>query len=147
MDYQKLAEELLENMPKLSKIPTQKNADRFIRGEMLALDYLYHHGAATPGEISAEMDISTARTAKLVAVLEAKGFITRMPDSEDKRKICVMLTDAGAAHIESHKQHVLASASAMLSDLGEKDAAEYVRITKRIIENAASRAESEKNNR
>lgn len=32
----------------------------------------------------------------------------------------------------------------MLKDLGEKDAVEYVRITKRIIENAASKPNAPK---
>lgn len=139
MDYQELARELLESMPKLSKAPMQKNADRFVRGEMPALIFLSHHGAASPGEISGELNISTARTAKLLAALASKGFITRAPDGKDKRKICVKLTDAGASHIEAHKAHVLDSVSEVLKNLGEKDAVEYVRITKRIIENAASK--------
>jgi len=145
MDYQKLAEELLESMPKLSKVPMQKNTDRFVRGEMPALIYLSHHGAASPGEISIEMKISTARTAKLLTVLAAKGFITRVPDGKDKRKICVKLTSAGISHIEAHRAHVLASVCTMLRALGEKDAAEYVRIMKRIIENASSNAKSTEN--
>lgn len=54
------------------------------------------------------------------------------------------LTDTGSSHIEAHKAHVLESASEMLKDLGEKDAVEYVRITKRIIENAASKPNAPK---
>ena len=143
-DYQELARELLENMPKFSKAPMQKNADRFVRGEMPALVFLSYHSAASPGEISDELNISTARTAKLLATLASKGFITRVPDDKDKRKICVKLTDAGSFHIEAHKTHVLESASEMLKDLGEKDAVEYVRITKRIVENAASKPNAPK---
>lgn len=146
MDYQKLAEELLESMSKLSKFPMQKNAERFVRGEMLALTYLSHHDALSPGEISAEMNISTARTAKLLDSLGAKGLIIRAPDCGDKRKIRVKLTDAGASHIEAYKAHVLSSVCSVLQGLGEKDAEEYVRIMKRIIDNTASKSENTENN-
>lgn len=54
MDYQELAWELLESMPKLSKTLIQKNADRFARGEMSTLVFLSCHDAASPGEISGE---------------------------------------------------------------------------------------------
>lgn len=66
------------------------------------------------------------------------------PDDKDKRKICVKLTDAGSSYIEAHKAYVLKSASEMLKGLGEKDAGEYVRITKRIVENAASKPNAPK---
>ena len=75
MDYECLAEEFLENLKQMLQIPMRKNTDRFVRGEMFVLDYLSKNGAVTPGQISSEMNVSTARMAKLLATLESKGLI------------------------------------------------------------------------
>ena len=64
MDYEKLAAEFMDILPKLLQIPMQKDADRLVRGEMFALRYLFEEGPQTPGKISEKMNISTARTAK-----------------------------------------------------------------------------------
>ncbi len=139
MEYEKLAAEFLDILPKLLQIPMRKNADRQVRGEMFALDYLAEAGPQTPGKISAKMNVSTARTAKLLSVLEAKGFIVRVPDKEDKRKVCVTLSDKGARHIAVRRKLFLKAAADALEALGEQDAVEYVRITKRILENASEK--------
>lgn len=136
MDYEKLAAEFMDILPKLLQIPMQKDADRLVRGEMFALRYLFEEGPQTPGKISEKMNISTARTAKLLAVLEAKGFLVRVPDGADKRKSRVTLTEKGVRHIAAHRKLFLRMVTDMMKALGEHDALEYVRITRRVLENA-----------
>lgn len=141
MDYEKLAAEFMDILPKLLQIPMQKDADRLVRGEMFALRYLFEEGSQTPGKISEKMNISTARTAKLLAVLEAKGFLVRVPDGADRRKSRVTLTEKGARHIAAHRKLFLRAVADMMEALGEHDALEYVRITRRVLENAAGKEE------
>lgn len=145
MDYECLAEEFLENLKQMLQIPMRKNTDRFVRGEMFVLDYLSKNGAVTPGQISSEMNVSTARTAKLLATLELKGLIVRTQDGSDKRKRGVTLTQKGASYLGEHKSFVLATVAAALSSLGERDAMEYVRITKKLLDCITEETRTEEN--
>lgn len=135
MDYTELAAELLKKMQMLRKAKPQKNINEALQGESFALLYIALHGGdVLPGEISNEMEVSSARVATALNNLENKGLITRRIDKSDRRKILVSLTQEGKEIALKHHQEVLENAAKMLHLLGEHDAKEYVRITGRLAE-------------
>ena len=143
MDYRDLAAGLLSQLPELHRARPQKDIDEALRGEAFVLHFIASRGGdVLPGEISHEMDVSSARVAAALNRLEDKGFITRRIAQNDRRKILVSVTEEGKAESETHQRAVLEIAAGMLSRLGEYDAREYVRITGKLVQ-IISKAEQE----
>ena len=141
MEFQLLARDFLHQMYQLRRVRPQRQISEAMRGEAFILQYIDEQGGnVQPSEISEAMDTSTARVAAALKHLENNGFITRMPDREDRRRVFVGLTPAGVLRAEQHRQIILENAAKMLRLLGEQDAAEYVRITGRLAHIALSRS-------
>lgn len=66
--------------------------------------------------------------------LEAKGWIVRTPDAADVRRVDVVLTEDGAACIRERLGAVLDEVSVLLSALSPEEAAEYVRLQRKLLE-------------
>ncbi|MCL2025138.1 MAG: MarR family transcriptional regulator [Coriobacteriia bacterium] len=94
----------------------------------------HYGGAVTPGQIGDVMNVSSARIAQTLNSIEKKGLITREIDVNDRRKVLVTLTPAGAKAAEEHLRTITELATKMLTLLGEEDAKEYVRITGKLAD-------------
>lgn len=136
MDYQKIAEELLEIRAEQLKIPANQQMSRLVKGELFVLNYLStHNKVAFPKELSREMAVSTARIAVILNHMEEKGWIIRTEDTEDNRQTIVTLTDSGCTEIERNRREVIESVVKMLELIGADDARELVRIQRKIVNN------------
>ena len=134
MDYTALALVLDEAYAKMRlKPPKNKYADLTHGGEMFALHIIVTFGApVSPGELSLECGVSTARIATALKSLEGKGFILRETDTEDRRRTLVTATELGreiSGRFEALRRTTLED---MLRELGEHDANEYVRLMGRV---------------
>lgn len=140
MDYSELATELLQKMFQLHKAQPQKRIAESMQGEVFMLHYIAQHEEdVLPGEISSEMDISSARVAAALNSLESKGLITRRIDPGDRRRILVRLTGEGLEVTRARHRAVIEQTAGMLGLLGECDAREYVRIMGRLADIIATR--------
>ena len=129
MDYTNLSEKLLRTAFRFYKTGSQKQLSRAVQGETFALQFTaQHNDAAAPGDIENEMSVRSAGTAAVLSCLENRGFISRQIDSADRRRTILRLTEAGEERPAEETDKMLDAASEMLEYLGEKDAAEYVRI-------------------
>ena len=125
MDYSVLAAELLSFRTALHHLPAVRRLDEMSGGEYFVLHFLLRHGGtAGPSE----------RIAALLKHLEAKGWIVRTPDADDERRVDVVLTEAGAACIRERLSAVLDEVSGLLSALSPEEAAEYVRLQRKLLE-------------
>jgi DNA-binding MarR family transcriptional regulator len=88
----------------------------------------------SPGEISNEMGVSTARIAATLNSLEKKGFITRKIDTSNRRHIIVESTELGKEWATKNYNKAIVGCANMLKLLGEHDAQEFVRILGRFAE-------------
>ena len=134
MDYSALSKELIRHMMRISAIPMQKHMDRFVCGEMFVLLQLNRAPGSLPSELAKSSGTSTAHIAKILRNLQAKGEITRQPDPDDRRRVTVLLTDAGLERIHRATEHMLGEINKLMDHLGESDAQELVRIIGRIAE-------------
>jgi DNA-binding MarR family transcriptional regulator len=105
-----------------------------IKGENLILLLLEKNNGMQPGEICSIMSISTARIAAALNNLEEKGLVYRELDKNDRRRICVFLTDKGKTAVYEKKERTFSFYKKMFEQLGEQDANDYVRITKKIAQ-------------
>ena len=135
MDYTALTLELFEEVHKLQRSKFRQKVFDPMQGETYILKKIAHHdGDILPGEISSEMNVSSARIATALNSLEGKGLITRRIDPSDRRRILVSLTPEGKAASDEHHRAVIAQAAKMLSLLGEHDAREFLRIIRKLSE-------------
>ncbi|MDI3423602.1 MarR family winged helix-turn-helix transcriptional regulator [Streptomyces luteolus] len=57
--------------------------------DLYALNILQLTGAMTPGELSARTGLTTGPTTRLIDRLEHAGYVRRVPDPGDRRKVTV----------------------------------------------------------
>ena len=133
MDAEAMAMKLLRLMEALPRRAPQNWLGEFSRGELFLLNYLYANGGtAWPTILSDAMQTSTARIAAALNSLERKGWIRREPDLGDHRRKVVHLTEEGSKYIEGCRSKVLRNVTKLLTELGDEDASEYLRITQRM---------------
>jgi MarR family 2-MHQ and catechol resistance regulon transcriptional repressor len=66
--------------------------------EISALAVLVHGGRATIGELSKIEEVRSPSMTRLVQKLEARGFVHRLSDAEDRRLQWIEATPAGREH-------------------------------------------------
>lgn len=134
MDYRKMAIDLFQCMKIMRQGPA-KRINEMSQGEMAMLGFLsFEKEETTPTELSEQFNLSTARVANTLNSLEKKGYVQRIHDLNDRRKVIVRATELGLKISIDRYEEALVSAEQLLQSLGEKDASEYIRIMKRINE-------------
>lgn len=134
MNQSDLASEFLRKMVHWIRLNGPRKVRDLSRGELFVLQLLYKKRELPAGELSAAMEISTARVATLLNSMERKGWVERLPDPQDRRKIRVRLTEAGEAVAAREKHRIHAYTEKVLAELGEADAREFLRILDRLID-------------
>ena len=88
-------------------------------GEWQVMANLFHGGepfCSSPGELSADLDLSSGAMTNRLDRLEARGFVRRHPDPNDRRGVQVELTPEGrnawaaTANTQGRKEALIASA-------------------------------------
>lgn len=131
MDYEQLSRESLRLIRSIDRCTHSKRSG--IGGEVFVLDLLSAQDAPyAPGKIAEMMQVSTARVAALLRSLEAKGFLVRSRQREDKRRIGVSLTKEGEAFLQRQKEKLEKNCATLFCSLGPKDACELVRLLARV---------------
>ena len=74
-----------------------------------------------------------ARVSALLRHLEEKKLIKKEHSDKDERRVSVLLTDEGRRFISEKIEAAEEKLSEILKKMGEKDAAEYVRLRKKIL--------------
>ena len=110
------------------------------KGELFILKYLMAKDSpALPSEISDALHLSTARISAALGALQKKGQITREIDPTNRRNILVSLTAEGRRRIEIFIKQMRGNLMAVLEEMGEEDAKEFVRLMGRFSEIAERR--------
>ena len=135
MRYTDMAKELLKSMILANKSQSFTKLSKAIHGELFALHMVaLHDGDISPGEISKIAGTSPARIAAELNSLEHKGLITREIDPNNRRRILVYLTPEGKKREVEHHREAQQVAAGLLSQLGEQDACEYIRLIRKLGE-------------
>lgn len=133
MVTREMAEDLIREFASMHKKGPTKDVQNVTRGEMPVLAYLIMENVEpTPSEISTRFDLSTARVANTLNSLEKKGFIERIHDAKDRRKVFVHITPEGKAIAKEKYEEAIEHTLQLLESLGEDDAKELIRLVKKI---------------
>ena len=134
LNYENLGREL-QFIARVVRRGPSKKLQEISEGEMAMLGYLvYEEDETTPTELSSQLDLSTARVANTLNSLEKKGYVERIHDSVDRRKVIVHLTDKGKNTFREKEAQANLEMQEILDMLGEGDAQAFLRIMGRIRE-------------
>lgn len=135
MNKREIAEELLNIRAGLLRVAVNRKMNEFARGEIYVLDLLLNSsGPIYPKDLSKKMEVSTARIAAILNQMEAKGWVQRTPDPGSTKQTLVILTEDGRAHIQEKREDILLAIERMLDRIGDEDAAELLRIQRKMIQ-------------
>lgn len=105
------------------------------KGELFILRYLAERDSpALPSELSEALQSSTARISAVLRSLEKKEQVRRKVDPLNRRNVLVTITDAGRDRVRGLLEHMRHHLRYVLTQMGEQDAREYVRLLKRFVE-------------
>ena len=141
MDYRALAVELEECLALALRHPAPQGIIRLSRGEAGVLKCLSQaERECTPGDLRALLGVGSGRVADVLRSLERKGLTRRRTDPHDARRALVSITDEGRALVRELREVFLSDQQRMLEALGPSDAAEFVRLMRRVAEQQSARA-------
>ncbi|HTY71227.1 MAG TPA: MarR family transcriptional regulator [Actinomycetes bacterium] len=86
----------------------------------------------SPTAIADRLIVTTASVTSLLDTLERKGLLMRRPDPDDRRRLHVVLTDAGREAVEDFLPQVVALQTAALSGLAEAERQTLLDLLRRI---------------
>ncbi len=84
------------------------------------------------GELSKLMHATKPATSKMLSVIEAKGYIERVPDPGDRRVVYVRLSEKGDMVIKEAQEMLHSFAEQAIEKLGEEDARELIRLLRKF---------------
>ena len=73
----------------------------------------------SPTTVAERLLVTTASMTSLLDTLERRGFVTRSPDPDDRRKVLVTLTEDGKRVVDEFLPQVVAVQTALMADLTE----------------------------
>ena len=87
----------------VSRLARRMRAERVAQGlqpelsdtQLAALAALEKHTAMTPSELAEHEKVQPPSITRVIASLEERGLITRMPHSTDRRQVVLTVTDQG----------------------------------------------------
>ena len=134
MESALLVKELLEAVGSINRKDILSKINISVKGEERFLMILSEMGGvATPSAIAGYSDFTPARLSAIMKSLESKGFIETKPDEKDKRYTIVEITENGSKRVAERKEEIVMKSFRVIEQLGEEDATEFVRLTKKMI--------------
>jgi DNA-binding MarR family transcriptional regulator len=106
-----------------------------------ALGTIARHGPLTPSELADRERVQRPTATRLLARLEAPGYVTRTPDPQDGRSSLVALTPAGVALLDQTRGRKDAYLARRLRTLSGEERATLRRaaeILERMLDEAAA---------
>ncbi len=77
----------------------------FYRGEIHMIKMIGDHPGMFISEIARSFNVTRAVVAKTVRKLEERGFLIKKEDVNDKKRLCLFLTEKGKNAYELHNQY------------------------------------------
>lgn len=99
-----------------------------------AVGLCQQQGCHTAKGIAAQLGITPGSLTAAINVLERKGYVQRIPDPRDRRRVQISLTSRGQAADEGHQRIHQQLVAAVTSDLNEEETAILLRALQSVAE-------------
>ena len=90
-------------------------------------------GIGAPGELTANLLVTTGTMTNRIDRLEARGLVRRLPNPDDRRSIVVELTTPAVALVDQAIERHVANEQEMIAPLTARDRAELRRILRKLL--------------
>src|SRR5499427_6008785 len=115
----------------VSRLARRMRAERIAQGlqpelsdtQLAALAALEKHSAMTPGELAEHEKVQPPSITRVIASLEERGLIQRMPHPSDRRQVVLTVTDQGRDVVRQVRQLREAWLARRLRDLTSEERA------------------------
>lgn len=135
MNQEELAKSLLKQLRCNTEISLSDLLNDFSRGEIGVLSYLVcEKNEVSAGELSTQLNVTTARIAKILKSLEAKKYIIRKKEEKDKRKTVVAITKKGKELAKTTEKEIIRKITKVIAEIGEEQIKEYIKMALKISE-------------
>ncbi|MBI1256750.1 MAG: MarR family transcriptional regulator [Chloroflexi bacterium] len=116
--------DLLSILPLLNRVMIvelrQEGGEETTMPQFRVLSYLAE-APMTVSDVARRRRVSFQSAGELVQALVERGWITRIPDPNDRRQSLLHLTEAGQQEYERAQNHMMDRISAMVENLSEED--------------------------
>jgi len=109
-----------------SVLPLKKNQTKIV-------SLLYHYDGLTPTELARMLDIEKGGLTTIIDQLEELGLVVRCPDSHDRRKQLLKLSDHGRQAMERVMQRYTDSLILEFANVSEQEWAEFVDSLRYVV--------------
>lgn len=134
MDTALLTRDLLDAFNNINRKKVFSEMKFILQGEDLFLVMLSEMGGiSTPSKVVEDSEFTPARLSAILKNLEGKGYIEKKQDEIDKRCTIIEITDSGVEHSTAIRVEMIENALKLTEKLGEKDAAELIRLIKKLV--------------
>lgn len=132
MDCKTKAEEFFEIIAQKRKtlVEIPLNCSQGETGTLLYLTFVKNGISAS--ELADNMHVSMPRITSVLNALEAKKWVKKSIDSEDKRKNIIEITNQGREMVLSKKQEAVAKMAKVIEKLDEEEINQYIRLFRKI---------------
>ena len=102
--------------------------------ELAVLQFLDGREPESQQQAAARLGIDRTTMVGLLDSLEGKDLVARRPDTEDRRRNVVVLTDAGQEKLQQATQASDTAEQELLAPLDEREAAQFRALLERVTE-------------
>lgn len=135
MNHRKYTARFMESVSHMLITKSLDDVSRFSKGESKLLANLHYNGGKMQAkELAAMAGITTARVTAILNMEEEKGYIRREAIAGDRRKVNVILTEAGKLEFRKRQQELHNLLINYFEFLGETDTENLLRIMERTNE-------------
>ena len=102
--------------------------------ELAVLQFLDGREPESQQQAAARLGIDRTTMVGLLDSLEGKDLVARRPDTEDRRRNVIVLTDAGQVKLQQATQASDTAEQELLAPLDEREAAQFRALLERVTE-------------
>lgn len=126
MDYEDAAKKLIMYSRGVAK-GSIGTAYGMSMGEDPVLEYLSRQSEGmSPSDLAKTLGYTRPRMTRILDSLEAKGFVKRVPDERDRRRVIAYCTEEGQRHAHDNSTGGVSNLADSLSKMGEHDVRELL---------------------
>lgn len=111
-----------------------KNGDPGSRTQGKILKILYKKGPMSQKEMQDKLDIQSGSISELISKLEKKELVIKQPDSADRRRMILFLTEKGREDVEAYSRQYENSVLSFFQVLDESEKKELERILEKLLD-------------
>lgn len=100
--------------------------------EVRALSFVGRHPGATQKELVQHSGADKAQVARMVGMLEDKGWLERVPNADDKRSRCLALSEQGEAVFKAMRASRQAVSASLLKSCDAQTQAQLLALLEQV---------------